>query len=444
MKRKEIRLLKKVEKEPVKALIESQRHYYPKLQKRLNEVKDPRDKRYIRYNCSTLLGTGITKNICGISSMQQMTADFNDGERIKNISTFVDNKNDELPHYVTLNDFLERLDISELQQVRKDIINHLIRMKSFDDARFRKKWLIIVDATWLQTYSTEQDEYCMCRETKKEDGSSKKLWYRMALEAKIVFADDLVVSFETEFIENNAEDAKRQKKMNSEQIKQDCESKAFKRLASRIKKDFPRLPITLLCDSLYAGEPVFDICKSNHWDYIIRYKEGSIPFITREYETIPEKGHGKTGKTEFVNAIGYGKHEISMLRYEEKQVRKKETVIIKFQWLTNIEITEKNALELAQTGRKRWKIENEGFNTQKNIRYDLKHANSQNWNALKNHYLITQIADIFRQMYVYHYLKKTGIKKTEKNISSDMLASFARQLTTEDISKDDMHGISVN
>jgi hypothetical protein len=58
-------------------------------------------------------------------------------------------------------------------------------------------------------------------------------------------------------------------------------AKAFKRLASRIKKDFPRLPITLLCDSLYAGEPVFDICRSNHWDYIIRYKEGSIPFIAK-------------------------------------------------------------------------------------------------------------------------------------------------------------------
>lgn len=83
MKRKEIRLFKKLEKESVKTLIESQRHYYPQLQKRLNEVKDPRDKRYTIYNCSTLLGTGITKNICGISSMQQMTADFNDGNAYK-------------------------------------------------------------------------------------------------------------------------------------------------------------------------------------------------------------------------------------------------------------------------------------------------------------------------------------------------------------------------
>ena len=172
MKRKEQRLLKKMEKEPVKALLESQRHYYPGLQKRLNEVKDPRDTRYITYNCSTLLGTGMTKNICGISSMQQMTASFNEENCIWNISTFVDNAQEELPHYVTLNDFLKKLETSELQKVRKDIIYHLIRMKSFNEAKFQKNWIVIVDATWLQTYTSEQDEYCMGKEYKQEDGSS--------------------------------------------------------------------------------------------------------------------------------------------------------------------------------------------------------------------------------------------------------------------------------
>lgn len=444
MKRKELRLLRKAEKEPVKALTESQRHYFPNLQRRLNDVKDPRDMRYVIYNSSTLLGTGLVKNICGIPSMRQMTADFNKENCIRNISDFVDNQNEELPHYVTLNDFLKKLDTGELQKVRKDIIYHLIRMKSFDEARFQKKWMIIVDATWLQTYADKKDEFCMCREYKQEDGTKKYLWYRMALEAKIVLADDLIVSFDTEFIENNSEDAKLQRKMNAEQIKQDCETKAFKRLAARMKKDFPRLPIVLLCDSLYAGEPVFDICQKNHWNYIIRYKEGSIPGIMKEYEAIPERGHGISGKTEFVNEIGYKKHELNVLKFEEKQVRKKEIVTVKFQWLTDIKLTEKNAIEVAKAGRKRWKIENEGFNVQKNLRYDLEHANSQNWNALKNHYLITQIADIFRQLYVYSYLKKLGMQKSEKNISSDLLASFGRQLTREDIRVNDMHGISSN
>ena len=45
--------------------------------------------------------------------------------------------------------------------------------------------------------------------------------------------------------------------------------------------NFPRLPLILLCDSLYAGEPVFDICKRSNWNYIIRYKEGGIPGIMK-------------------------------------------------------------------------------------------------------------------------------------------------------------------
>ena len=444
MKRKEQRLLKKLEKEPVKGLNNTQKHFYADLQNRLNAVDDPRDNRYTTYSCATLLGMGLVKNLCGITSMQRMTAVFNDENCIQNISAFTGNHNEELPHYVTLNEFLERLDTSELQKVRKDIIYHLIRMKTFDDARFHKKWMIIVDGTWLQTYKEQKDEFCMCREYKREDGSKRYIWYRMALEAKIVLGEDMIVSFDTEFIENNAEDAERQKKMNAEQIKQDCESKAFKRLAERMKRDFPRLPILLLCDSLYAGEPVFDICKEYHWDYIIRYKTGSIPSIMEEYEAVREKGHGKKGKTEFVNEIGYKKHEVNVLRFEEKKVKKGEIVTVKFQWLTNLKITEENAFELACTGRKRWQIENEGFNTQKNLRYDLEHANSQDANALKNHYLITQIADIFRQLYVYRELKKIGIKKTEKNISSDLLASFGRQLTREDISPADTQSISDN
>lgn len=238
MKRKERRLLKKLEIQPVKGLIKTQKHFYADLQRRFNEEEDPRDRRYATYNSATLLGTGVAKNICGITSMQQMTAVSNDENCIRNISVFVDNKNEELSHYVPLNDYLKRLNPSELQKVRKDIVYRLIRMKTFDGSRVQKKWLVIVDVTWLQTYKEQKDEFCMCRETRQEDGTKKCLWYRMALEAKIILADDLIISFDTEFIENHAEDAERQKRMNAKQIKQDCETKAFKRLLERIKKIF--------------------------------------------------------------------------------------------------------------------------------------------------------------------------------------------------------------
>ena len=44
-----------------------------------------------------------------------------------------------------------------------------------------------------------------------------------------------------------------------------------------------------------------------------------------------------------------------------------------------------------------------------------------------------------------HYLKKNGIKNKQKNISSELLESFAQQITgTEDISRNDTLGVPVN
>ncbi len=48
-----------------------------------------------------------------------------------------------------------------------------------------------------------------------------------------------------------------------------------------------------------------------------------------------------------------------------------------------------------------------------------------------------QIVDFVKQLYEFFFLEKKGIKKPQKEISSDLLASFGRQLTeTEDISNE--------
>ena len=95
-----------------------------------------------------------------------------------------------------------------------------------------------------------------------------------------------------------------------------------------------------------------------------------------------------------------------------------------FQWSTNISLTKKNLEEMVCAGRGRWKIENEGFNNQKNGIYDIEHLNSRDSNAMKNHYLLTQIADIMMQMYLAWspLIRETG--QSIKNTSSRLLESF--------------------
>jgi len=51
--------------------------------------------------------------------------------------------------------------------------------------------------------------------------------------------------------------------------KQDCELKAFTRLTRRIKDYFPRLPILVLLDGLYANDPVMELCRGYHWQFMI-------------------------------------------------------------------------------------------------------------------------------------------------------------------------------
>lgn len=381
------------------------------------------------------------KNTCNITSMQEMTDKFNTEECVSNLCMILGIEEKEfLPHYVTINECLEKLDTEELQKFRKQIIIKLLRKRSFENARFLSKyWQVIVYATQLFCFKEKNDEHCLRKTIHKGTIDEKTYYYHNVLEAKIVLGGNLIISIATEFIENENEDVE----------KQDCERNAFKRLAKKLKKDYPRLPICILGDSLYACDPVFQICQKNNWSYLFRFKDGSIPTLAREFHTIIEMGENeeKTVDEEstykrknhenirhvikWVLELDYADHTLTVMELKIEVDGKPQG---SFQWVTNMQIRGKTAWEFAQTGRKRWKIENEGFNIQKNHRYDIEHANSLNYNAMKNHYLLTQISDVLLQLYENGIKGLREIKRTIKNISSDLLASFGRQLTREDIS----------
>ena len=105
---------------------------------------------------------------------------------------------------------------------------------------------------------------------------------------------------------------------------------------------------------------------------------------------------------------------------------------MRFQWISSIELGRKNLEEMTGAGRGRWKIETEGFNSQKNGVYRIEHLNSRNSRAMKNHYLLTQIADIIMQLYLAWNpaVKETG--QSKKNTSSRLLESFRRQTVTDE------------
>jgi hypothetical protein len=443
MGRKEDRATRALEKNPIEACNKVQRRFCPDLFSQFGQTNDPRHQSYITYTNRTMLGQIYYKGIAGITSMQDMTDKFNKPQIVENMATYMGDELDEyLPHYVTENEYLERLNPGEMQDTIQHIVYELIRRKSFDEAKFMGKWIIIIDGTQLYSGDRKINDKCLERHYNKGTEQETVNYHVDVLEAKIYFGSGLVCSICSEFIENNGEDAENYKNMSEEARKQDSELKAFKRMAEKLKKAFPRLPILLLMDSLYAAKPVMNICKKNKWDYIIRFKDGSIPYIAKEYKDIPEKE--RVGNAEYINEIDYEGHKVNLLNYMEETVEKGETKITAFQWITNIKITQKNALKIVKTGRLRWKIENEGFNRQKNWQADITHVCSWNEWALKNHYLMQQISDFMKQLYEHYVLKKLEIKKKQKNISSDLLASLAWQLTGEDIFRRDTQSVSTN
>ena len=194
----------------------------------------------------------------------------------------------------------------------------------------------------------------------------------------------------TEFVENK----------DGEWEKQDCERKACKRLMKRLKEMFPNLPICIGADSLYANKPFFQACKEYHWRYIVRFKEGGIPTLFQEYETLRKlSGNRRKGTNgnisyqyDFVSDIDYDAHKLNCLEYAESGRP------YPFVFLTDLPLSHRNALATAFYGRRRWKIENQGFNEQKNHGFALGHLFSRNCQAMKNHYYLIQIGHMIAQI----------------------------------------------
>ena len=104
--------------------------------------------------------------------MRKITGDFNNESYIENIEKIL-NIDDlqELPHWGTINDYLEKVNGFELEAIIQKLVYRLIRIKSFDDRRIKNKyWQIIVDGTIIHNFVKLEESQCPhCLKTKHKD-----------------------------------------------------------------------------------------------------------------------------------------------------------------------------------------------------------------------------------------------------------------------------------
>lgn len=93
---------------------------------------------------------------------------------------------------------------------------------------------MLVDGTELDEGFKQKNDYYLSRTYSRGEANETTKYHRSVLEAKLYLGNNLVCSIATEFIENT--DEYNQKRMTEEAMKQDCESKAFERLAEKLKK----------------------------------------------------------------------------------------------------------------------------------------------------------------------------------------------------------------
>jgi hypothetical protein len=376
----------------VKSVIDKR---FPKLYELSGNAKDNRKR--IEYTMTEIVTGGLFMHLLKETSRNAYTNDRNDAVFAKNYYRHFKLR---LPHPDTIDEVMRALPPDLMEELKAHLVSSLFEQKVLRDFRFLGKYYFVaVDATGTHTFDHKHCGCCLTKTSK----NGVTTWFHYVLEAKLVTSSGLAISLASEFIENQP---------GHDYEKQDCEQKAFVRLASKIKKYFPRLPICILADGLYPNKNVFSVCRNNNWKFIITLKDGNLKTFHQEVEllagTQKQREVNRTNKIshtklkyKYLNNIEYDGYNYSWVSCDEFKTRlsDKQIETQRFVYITNVEQTPDIVVSTADGGRLRWKIENEGFNTQKNQGYELEHKFSRvSYTAMQNYYQLLQIAHMINQL----------------------------------------------
>jgi hypothetical protein len=340
----------------------------------------------------------------------------------RNLNRLAQTEARDIAHGDTVNDYLKVLDPQRLGTIPRRMVQRLLRMRVLEYARVQDRYLIAIDATGLWSWRTRHCEACL-----HQTRNGVTTYYHLVLEAKLITPDGLAFSVCSEFIEN----------VDPHAAKQDCELAALPRLLAKLKALFPRLPICLLFDSLYANQTVLRLCRQHDWRWIISFKEGSLPTAFGEFQTLKLLEPHKLLETSVneryqrLSWIHDLEHEGFRFTAFDCLTYHADGEVVYFAWMTDMAVRRDTVCELAnQGGRKRWTIENQGFRNQKHQEYRLEHPYSDDPTALKNYYFIVQIVHAVVQLLVRGPLAGVFRRsiRSIKNLFRCMADSFHHQL----------------
>ena len=90
MTRAEKREIKRKLNKEIKEFLKIQHHYFPDLITDIKKMLDGRRQSYVTYEIEVIVYVTILKNVCSITSMQEMNEQFNQDDCVQNIYKILD------------------------------------------------------------------------------------------------------------------------------------------------------------------------------------------------------------------------------------------------------------------------------------------------------------------------------------------------------------------
>ncbi len=276
-----------------------------------------------------------------------------------------------IPSDTGMREILDPLDPEHLRAVFNDVFRQLQRGKALEAFEFYAGgYLLSLDGTG---YFSSQKVHCPSCQVKQHRNGVVTYQHQM-LGAVIVHPDlKEVIPLAPEPI---------QKQDGS--TKNDCERNAARRLLAKIRREHPRLKLTVVEDGLASNGPHVRDLLEYGMHFILGAKPGDHASLFAQVEAARREGRspkltrqegGVTCEVSWVGGVTLNESHpdlrVDFLEYREYDAEGK--CLKHFTWITDFSINRRNAWELARGGQARWHIENETFNTLKNQGYHFEH-----------------------------------------------------------------------
>ena len=379
--------------------------YLPELFNMFQNLTDIRNQSYVTYKMKTICVTRLFGLLCGLTTMTDISSDkFNSDNCIKNLSKICNQHLEEIPYWETIQDVFININTEELRNIQKYIVKCLLRSKMFDKYKYNDYFQLVVDGTGLSKHNYNLNNNCIIK--KYKDGNL--VFFKYVLECKLIVGS-IVISLDSEWIENDTSISIKEK--------QDCEIRAFERMAKRIKKNYPKYKFIITADALYCTSPMIATCKKYGWKYIFNLND-RLKLVFKDFIDYIKYFNDTSVKNYYLDKnYKYKCHIFNMIKFIEEKGNK----TTKFHYITNLEVDDKNIKTIVVLGRNRWKIENQGFYNQKHRTFNITHLNSRNDTAMKNHYFFIQFAHIIRQLLEKGNILTKSLKLKIKEVSIHLL-----------------------